>query len=66
MHLLRRLSLELNTWCIYVLKEVGEIDLPRMYAIGFDLDQRTLDLPNMTVSETLLPAGTSASKTTMR
>ena len=59
MHFLRRLTLDLNTCCISVEEEVGEINIPSMASLRFNLDRRMLDRPHMPPLEALHP-GTPA------
>ena len=47
MHFLCRLTFKFRTWCISVEKEVGDIDLPRMSDLCFELDRRTLYQPHI-------------------
>ena len=44
---LRRLSLNLKTWCTSVEEDAGEIDLPNLISILFKIYRRTFDAPNM-------------------
>ena len=59
MNFLHHLTHDLNIWCISVEEEAGDIDIPSMSTLIFELYRRTLDKPHMSLSETLYP-GTPA------
>ena len=59
MNFLRRLTLDLNTWCISVEEEAGYIIITRISDAFFDIDRGDLDIIHMPLPAILHP-GTPA------
>ena len=47
MNFLCRLYLDLNTWCISIEEYSGDINLPNLSGIWFEIYQRTFNAPHM-------------------
>ena len=63
---LRCLSLYLNTWYISVEDEGGNIEIPSITAIRFELDRRTFDAPHMLATLVCAPLAPPTTSTTTR
>ena len=57
---LRQLTLNLNTWCVIVEEEAGDIYIPNLSMIFFELDCRTFYAPHMPAT-CRAPTGTGVS-----
>ena len=62
MHYIRCLSLDLNTWFISVEDKGGDIELPSMTEIQFDLERCTFDRLNIPETFVCPPPGTGSAE----
>ena len=59
MHYLKGLSLDLNMWFIGFKDKGGDINLPSMSAIRFDLDLHNFDVPHIPTTFVCAPPAPS-------